>query len=65
MECELPPTNDLITTSIGGMALGETFFRLSDLTLDDRSTDWERFGREFLGLALSPTRGLFRVILKK
>ncbi len=62
MECELPSKNDLIATSIGGMAMGETLFRLSDLALDNRATGWERFGREAFGLILSPGRGLTRII---
>ncbi len=62
MECELPSKNDLMATSIGGMALGETFFRLSDLFIDERATGWERFGREALGVLFAPTRGLTRLI---
>lgn len=62
MECELPSTNDLIATTVGGMALGETLYRLSDLVLDKRATGGSRFGREFLGFILSPGRGLTRLL---
>lgn len=62
MECELPSTNDLIATSIGGMALGEMFFRLSDLALDNRLRGSSRFGSELVGFILSPGRGLTRLI---
>lgn len=62
MECELPSTNDLIATSIGGMAFGETFFRFSDMILDNRTFGFERFGREFLGLLVSPGRALTRIM---
>lgn len=62
MECELPSTNDLFATSIGGMALGEILYRTSDLVLDNRATGWNRFGRETVGFILSPGRGLTRVL---
>ena len=38
MECEYPSTNDIIATPIGGAALGEVFYRASDMLLDDRSS---------------------------
>lgn len=47
MECEYPSTNDIIATPIGGAALGEVFYRTSDMILDDRSSGCERVGREF------------------
>ena len=62
MECEYPSTNDIIATPIGGMALGEVFFRTSDLILDDRTTGSSRFGRELAAFIVSPTRGLTRII---
>lgn len=62
MECELPSTNDLIATSIGGMALGEFFYRVSDIPLDNRATGWNRVGREVLGTILSPGRGITRIV---
>ncbi len=62
MECELPSTNDLIATSIGGMEIGEIFYRTSDLVLDNRASGWNRFGRESLGMILSPGRGLTRLL---
>lgn len=62
MECEYPSTNDIIATPIGGMALGEVFYRTTDLILDDKATGWGRFGREFASFVLSPTKGLNRII---
>ena len=38
MESEYPSTNDIIATPIGGMALGEVFYRTSDLFIDERTT---------------------------
>lgn len=62
MECEYPSTNDIIATPIGGMALGEVFYRTSDLILDDRKTGASRFGLEFSAFVVSPMRGLTRII---
>ena len=62
MESEYPSTNDIIATPIGGMALGETFYRTSDLILDDRAMGVERWGREITAFVVSPMRGLMRVI---
>lgn len=61
MENEPPAINDFIATSIGGIALGEVTFRLSDLLIDDRATRFERFGRELLATIISPIRGLNRI----
>lgn len=62
MECEYPSTNDIIATPIGGMALGEVFYRVSDLMLDDRTRGWERFEREAGAFLVSPMRGITRLI---
>lgn len=62
MENEYPSTNDIIATPIGGMALGEVFFRTSDLILDDRRRGSSRFGHELAALLIAPTRGLTRII---
>lgn len=62
LENEYPSVNDIMATPIGGMALGETLYRTSDLVLDDRLTGSERFGREAAGFLISPMRGLTRII---
>lgn len=62
MENEYPSINDIIATPIGGLALGEMFYRVSDLILDDRKVGKTRFGRELAALLVSPTRGLTRIL---
>ncbi|NDV79850.1 DUF3943 domain-containing protein [Dysgonomonas sp. 511] len=62
MENEYPSVNDIIATPIGGLALGEVFYRTSDLVLDDRQTGANRFGRELAGFVISPMRGLTRIL---
>lgn len=57
-----PALNDLIATTIGGVALGEVTNRISLLALDDRARGWGRFWREFLATAVSPMRGLNRIL---
>lgn len=62
MENEYPSTNDIIATPIGGMAIGEVLYRVSDTMVDDRLHGWARFGREAGVFAISPMRGLTRII---
>lgn len=62
MENSYPSINDVIATPIGGAAYGEVLYRTSDLLLDDRSTGWERFGREAGVFILDPMRGFTRII---
>ena len=61
MEREWPSTNDIIATPIGGAALGEVFYRTTDLIIDDRTTGGERLGREAAVFVLNPMRGLTRI----
>jgi Domain of unknown function (DUF3943) len=60
-EQQYPSTNDLVMTTIGGIALGEILYRISSLALDDSRTGFARFTRELLGAVVSPGRGLTRV----
>lgn len=62
MENEYPSTNDIIATPIGGAALGEVLYRASDAILDDRLTGSPRFAREVAAFALSPMRGITRLV---
>lgn len=62
MEREYPSTNDIIATPVGGAALGEVFYRTSDLILDDRTSGGERFGREFAAFLIDPMKGINRLI---
>ena len=62
--CEREPAaiNDLMATTIGGIALGEMTHRLSSLVLNDSKRGFDRFVREFLGTIICPIRGLNRMI---
>lgn len=62
LENEFPSVNDIIATPVGGLTLGEVFYRSSDLILDDRATGNNRFGREAAAFIIAPTRGLTRLI---
>ncbi|WP_375758424.1 DUF3943 domain-containing protein [Corallococcus exercitus] len=57
-----PSTNDIINTSIGGLAVGEVLYRLSSMILDNGATGWERGGREVAAGLLNPGRGFSRVV---
>lgn len=61
-ETEPPAINDLIATTFGGMALGETAFRLSSRILDESSRGRERVIREVMATLISPVRGIKRLI---
>ena len=61
-EIEPPAINDLMATTLGGIALGEVTFRLSSLVLDDRRRGISRFFHELLGAVLCPPRGFNRLI---
>ncbi len=65
MENEYPSLNDLLTTSVGGSALGEVSYRLSNYFLDDSSHGLERILREFIGLAINPAHGFERLFSGK
>lgn len=62
MENEFPSTNDIIATPIGGLALGEVTYRMSDLIFDNRKTGGSRLGLEVAGFLVSPMRGITRLI---
>lgn len=57
-----PAPNDFLNTSLGGIALGEMLWRVSSLTLDNRSSGFERVMREFGATLLNPVRGFNRAI---
>jgi len=61
-ETEPPSINDIFTTTLGGMAIGEITHRLSNLLIDESSYGWERFFREFAVTAICPIKGLNRII---
>lgn len=62
MENETPAINDFLSTTFGGLCLGEATFRLSDMVIDDRTSGFERFKREALVVLISPGRGLSRIL---
>jgi hypothetical protein len=61
MENNLASANDLITTTAGGIFLGEILHRVSSLFLDDRTVGLERVIRELAGGIVDPARGLNRL----
>ncbi len=61
-EAWAPAPNDLLNTSFGGVVLGETFYRLSNLTLDNTATGSERVWREIGGFFLNPLGGFNRLV---
>ncbi len=61
MENEPPSINDFIATPIGGTALGEVTYRLSNLLLDDSRQGMARFWRELAAGTINPMQGLNRL----
>jgi len=61
-EAWAPSPNDLVNTSVGGVILGETLFRLSRLTLDNTATGGERVWREIGSALLNPISGFNRLV---
>ena len=54
--------NDWYSTAIGGINLGESFYRLSDLVLDNTATGSGRTWREIGALLFNPVRGFNRIV---
>jgi hypothetical protein len=54
--------NDMIATGIGGMAYGETMYRLSSLILDNTATGSGRTWREIGAFLVDPVRGFNRFL---
>jgi hypothetical protein len=61
-EAWAPAPNDVVNTAVGGVILGESFNRLSNLVLDNTATGKERTWREIFGAVLNPVGGLNRLI---
>jgi hypothetical protein len=53
--------NDLVSTGIGGIAVGEQMYRLSSELLNNQDTGKSRFFREAGSFLLDPVRGLNRI----
>ena len=60
-----PSGNDLITTTMGGMFLGEVLHRFSDLIWDGSAFGFERVVREFFGFVVNPLGGFNRFLTGK
>lgn len=61
-ESELPSYNDMVTTPIGGVTLGEPLHCVSRAIVDDRARGLERVGRELLAFVVNPMCGLNRLL---
>ncbi|MCL7956528.1 MAG: DUF3943 domain-containing protein [marine benthic group bacterium] len=57
-----PAINDLVTTTIGGAALGEPMRRVSLVVLDNSATGFDRFWREAAVMVINPGLGLDRLV---
>jgi hypothetical protein len=54
--------NDMFSTILGGIALGEAQYRLSSEILNNQATGWHRFIKELGGFVVDPVRGFNRLI---
>lgn len=61
-EMERPSINDFITTSAGGLAMGEVLHRVSDRIFDNRKRGFQRVVSEVIGTITNPSRGFTRLI---
>ena len=61
-EIHRPSLNDYLSTTVGGIALGEMTFQLSNLVLDNEATGKSRFWKEMAALAINPARGVNRFL---
>jgi hypothetical protein len=57
-----PAPNDLLNTSLGGIALGEMLYRVSSLALDNEASGTERVFREIGATLINPVRGFNRAV---
>jgi hypothetical protein len=61
-ETNAPAINDLLSTGVGGAAIGEVTHRTSDIFFDDSRCGANRVVRELIGTLLNPVRGVHRLI---
>ena len=61
-ETNEPAVNDVLSTGIGGVLLGEVCHRVSDLILDETAWGVERMVREVFGNLINPVRGVKRLV---
>jgi hypothetical protein len=60
-ETHNPSFNDWISTSVGGVALGEVLHRASTMVLDNEARGGERVWREIGGAVINPVRAFNRL----
>ena len=60
-ETNEPSYNDFLSTGIGGSAIGEATYRISDIVFDNSKWGVERIFRELIGGFLNPARGVHRL----
>ncbi len=61
-ETNPPSINDLLSTGVGGSAIGEVTHRVSDIFFDDSRVGANRVVREIIGSALNPVRAIHRLL---
>lgn len=61
-EAERPAYNDMLTTPIGGVTIGEPLHRISRAIIDNSASGLERVGRELLATIVNPMCGLNRLL---
>ena len=61
-ETNRPAINDLLSTGIGGAAIGEVTHRVSDIFFDNTKRGPQRVIREIVGTLLNPVRGVHRMM---
>jgi len=54
--------NDMLSTTIGGIASGEIAYRASSMVLDNRARGGDRIWREAASFVIDPIRGLNRLL---
>ncbi len=64
-EREPAAINDLMATTIGGIAIGEITHRISNVVLDDHVKGFPRFLREAAATIIDPMKGFNRIISGK
>jgi len=57
-----PSANDLLNTGTGGITLGESLYRLSNLVLDNRARGSERVWREIAAALINPIHEFNRLL---
>lgn len=61
-ETNAPAINDLLSTGVGGAAIGEVAHRSSDIFFDDSRRGANRVVREIIGSLLNPVRAVHRLV---